>query len=408
MKNIIRRIIDEFREFPASTTLGVAWIAVFVLMLGDYLYNTPHPSFKQILYGNFTPAHRYGDLTAYELFHGEIWRAITCTFVHYNLLHIGLNLYGLYQLGGLVEEWYGSWLFVTIYALIGGGGNILSALFRRALGLNLMMHSGGGSTVVLGLVALAAVVGWRMKTRNGDYLRSQMVGILGFTAFLGVVLPIIDNWGHAGGAIMGALIGLGHQPLLRLMKGLVAPVTGILAGLILVSSGIAQVRDNRVEDRIQAKILAAQRQLEAADQTVRILAQVEFYYSQVVRLRAMAVSNGKARSSAIDGPGPYRRPKMGWPYLNIADPNFGRNDAVELPRHLEMLDSTKSKLAGPPTEADFKRVRELVAHLFDRPVTNDTWREFRNRWSNLLKKAVAQAMQARLSIEALTRTQKLN
>ena len=52
--------------------------------------------------------------------------------------------------------------------------------------------------MVLGLVALCAVVGWRSRTRIGAFLRSQMVGLLIATAVLGQMVPIIDNWGHAG------------------------------------------------------------------------------------------------------------------------------------------------------------------------------------------------------------------
>jgi len=401
---MIRRIIAEFREFPASTTLGVAWVAVFLLMLANYLQNTPSPSITRIIIGNFTPAHRYGDLTPNELFQGEAWRTITCTFVHYNLLHIGLNLYGLYQLGGLVEQWYGSWLFVAIYGLIGGGGNIISALFRRALGLNLMMHSGGGSTVVLGLVALAAVVGWRMKTRNGDYLRSQMVGILVFTAILGVLLPIIDNWGHAGGAIMGASIGLGHRHLLRFMKGLVAPVAGILAGFVLVSSGVAQVRENKAEDRVHARLAQTQRRVDSTGQICRNLASIEFFYRRVLQAKAQAGLSELSDALSNTRPGPWRRnTREPWPLLSISAPNF----SAELPMYLALFDSTRAELGTPPTATDYQRVRDLLAHLFDRPTTIETWREFRSRWTVLLKRAVQEHLQARTSIELLARNPRL-
>ena len=79
------------------------------------------------------------------------------------------------------------------------------------------IHTGGGSTILLGLLALAAVVGWRSKTRIGGFLRDQMVAMLVITVVLGVVLSnFVDNFGHAGGAIAGALIGFAHRPLIRL------------------------------------------------------------------------------------------------------------------------------------------------------------------------------------------------
>ncbi len=82
-----------------------------------------------------------------------------------------------------------------------------------------LIPSGGGSTVLLGLLGLGAVVGWRSGTRIGSFLRDQMVAILGFTAVLGIVLfHLIDNYGHAGGAIVGAAFGFAHRPLLRISE----------------------------------------------------------------------------------------------------------------------------------------------------------------------------------------------
>ena len=64
---------------------------------------------------------RFGDLTLRELGQGQVWRLITCNFIHFSLIHLALNLLAMYQLGSMVEEWYGSHQFVFIYALLGVG-----------------------------------------------------------------------------------------------------------------------------------------------------------------------------------------------------------------------------------------------------------------------------------------------
>ena len=88
------------------------------------------------------------------------------------------------------------------------------------------LPSAGGSVVLVGLVALLAVVGWRSRSRFGDYIRAQMVGFLAFTAILGVMIPNIDNFGHAGGAVIGALVGFAHRPMLRRLRGRKEPLDG--------------------------------------------------------------------------------------------------------------------------------------------------------------------------------------
>ena len=197
---MLRRLIDDFREFPATMTLCSLWVVVFALMVLDQVVAGVGPHAGQARPGH-PGGHPFGDMTLGDLFQGEIWRPLTATFVHYGLLHLGMNLFMMYQLGGLVESWYGPWQFLAVYVAIGYGGNLLSALVRHAAGARTRgCASGGGSTVVLGLAALCAVVGWRSRTRIGDYLRSQMVWLLVATAVLGLIVPIIDNWGHAGGA----------------------------------------------------------------------------------------------------------------------------------------------------------------------------------------------------------------
>ena len=63
---------------------------------------------------------------------GEYWRLITSTFVHFSLLHLGLNVLAMYQLGTMAESWFGRPQLIFIYGLTGGGGNLVSALLRYA------------------------------------------------------------------------------------------------------------------------------------------------------------------------------------------------------------------------------------------------------------------------------------
>ena len=59
---------------------------------------------------------------------GEDYRLITAAFVHYGLLHLALNMYALYLIGGVFERYIGPARFLAVYlisALAGSFGALL-------------------------------------------------------------------------------------------------------------------------------------------------------------------------------------------------------------------------------------------------------------------------------------------
>src|SRR3954468_15419151 len=147
---MLRRLSDDFREYPATMVLCSLWALVFLLMVLDQAVHGSVPTIGRLFLG-IRGGHSFGEMTVGAFFEGEIWRPLTATFVHYGLLHLGMNLFMMYQLGGLVESWYGPWQFLAVYVATGIGGNLLSILIRHALGSDPLIASGGGSTVILGL-----------------------------------------------------------------------------------------------------------------------------------------------------------------------------------------------------------------------------------------------------------------
>ncbi len=311
-------LADDVRECPATWTLAASWVLVFALMhLVQWRSGVEAPAggFANPLAISSTVGHRFGDMTWAEVRHGEVWRLVTATFVHFSLVHVGMNVFGLIKLGQLVEPWYGSGPFLAVCLAIGGFGNLVGGLIRQAITLgkanlagsrvarlwpawfeggqfdgmdaSFLIPSGGGSTVLLGLLGLGAVVGWRSKTRIGSFLRDQMVAILGFTAVLGVVLfQLIDNYGHAGGAIVGALFGFAHRPLLRISERSrpfrLACWTGVVAAVVacLVAAG----RDDRFELGFRADVVQVWNRNQADTQTLTDLERVAVLYARNLSL----------------------------------------------------------------------------------------------------------------------------
>src|SRR5690348_15758884 len=143
-----RSVLDDLRRSPATMTLAVLWVFVYLMMQArqDHFVWSTNP----FVFGAVTVpvSHQYGDATTTELLQGQVWRAVTSTFVHFSLLHLLLNLAGLVPLGLMIEDRYGSPLFLAVYLVIGGLGNLLAAYIRPWFGVADFIHCGGGSTVV--------------------------------------------------------------------------------------------------------------------------------------------------------------------------------------------------------------------------------------------------------------------
>jgi rhomboid protease GluP len=239
--NLLRTIARDLRDAPATAFFCLSWVAVFVAMVTVGWVQSSPPSWWQFLVLGCPNAHRFGELSLSALGQGEIWRLITCNFVHYSLLHVVLNLIGFFILGSMIESWYGSSQFLMLFTVTGGLGNLVSALSRFGLGVNPHHVSGGGSVVVMGLIGLLAVVGWRSRhSWEGELLRPILMTLV-LTGILGISLPrYIDNWGHAGGLAVGLPLGLADRYFLRNRYRPSAWGMGMISGLIIASCAMAQ------------------------------------------------------------------------------------------------------------------------------------------------------------------------
>ena len=130
---------------------------------------------------------------------GEWWRIISSAFLHYGLIHVGMNMLILMWVGRMLEPTIGPWRFALLYA---------ACLFGGALGALLASPGGltaGASGAVFG-VAGAVVVAERARG-----VRWQDSGIFVFLVInivLSLLIPRISIGGHFGGLIMGVLCGL--------------------------------------------------------------------------------------------------------------------------------------------------------------------------------------------------------
>jgi membrane associated rhomboid family serine protease len=129
---------------------------------------------------------------------GQWYRLFTAAFLHFEIFHIGFNMYALYIFGPPLEAALGRMRFIALYVLAGLGGSILSV----ALG-PLGETAAGASGAIFGLFgALYIVARHRNLATNG--IAITIVANLIFT----FAVPNIDWRGHVGGLITGGVVAL--------------------------------------------------------------------------------------------------------------------------------------------------------------------------------------------------------
>ena len=166
---------------------------------------------------------------------GEVWRLVTSGFLHSGLLHLGFNMFILWQLGAMMEPAIGRLRFGIIYfvsMLCGSFGALL--LSPNALTV-------GASGAVFGLMSSAVVV---MRSRGIDPMASGLPMWIGLNLAITFVIPGISIGGHLGGLIGGALAALVMFELPRAMRGVprVAPMLIASAiGVVAVAGSLAVV-----------------------------------------------------------------------------------------------------------------------------------------------------------------------
>lgn len=137
---------------------------------------------------------------------GQYWRILTGIVLHSGVVHVFFNSLGLFVLGKLFEFLSNRAHLAIVFLLSGIGGGLLTFLFVP------YSNSIGASGAILGLLGYLTVYGYkRRRLLPNSFLRNILFGI-GFMVFIGIVVPRVDNFGHLGGFLTGAMYGLIQVP----------------------------------------------------------------------------------------------------------------------------------------------------------------------------------------------------
>ena len=182
--------------------INVAVYLIFALLSQNLLDPTTTPYFVQFAQSN--PAIQQNPADA--------WTIFTAMFLHFNLLHIGLNMLSLFFIGTAVEVFFGKWRYLVIYLLSGIIGGIVTYFVSPTA---LAAGASGAIFGVFGALGVFYIVNRRSLGMFGNGAITNWLFWLGLNLVWGFSDPSIGIFDHLGGLAAGMIIAFLLMPRVR-------------------------------------------------------------------------------------------------------------------------------------------------------------------------------------------------
>lgn len=204
---------------------------------------------------------------------GEWWRLLTANFVHRDWLHIGFNLFVLFHFGAALENAYRPLDFMLILLAAALGTTVLSYAMTDAV-------SAGASGMAYGMLGGAMAFGLQYRRILPERYRAVLGGAVVPTVlvflYIGWTSSGVDNWGHVGGLLAGAVATTLQRPRLlgerptprRALLVRVVPMIAVVGGLVMAEPLYAERGPRLVvqrEDRFGLELPVPERWRPSAD-----------------------------------------------------------------------------------------------------------------------------------------------
>ena len=170
------------------------------------------------------------------------WRLLVSNYLHVGIIHLGFNMWCLWNLGALAERIFEPWTYILIYTACGLAGS-LASLWGHPLVVGV-----GASGAIFGLAgALIGALYFGRLPVPTEAVRGTLKSLLSFAGYnllFGAVVPGIDNLAHIGGVLAGLALGtvlaksLMASPYARAARRHVV----FVAAAIVLSMGFAMIR----------------------------------------------------------------------------------------------------------------------------------------------------------------------
>lgn len=252
-----RRRRPTWAMAPATYLLVGINCAVYLAMVFSGI-SPVSPNVEQLMHWGANNA-------GYVLLYGEWWRIVSAMFLHVGILHLGLNMWCLWNLGLLAEPLMGSLGLIAAYILTGAAGNLLSTLVNWIwpihYGGSVVFPAGAGASgAVFGIAGVLIVLlkSDRLPIPKIELkkLRKSVIYFAAINLVFGLMISggssmlhsglNIDNMAHVGGFSSGLLLAVPMVPRIGSPKSkfetrLRASVAMLVGLLVLFGFFLAQL-----------------------------------------------------------------------------------------------------------------------------------------------------------------------
>jgi len=184
-----------------------------------------------------------------ELVADEPWRLLSAVFVHFGIVHVVMNLFGLMSLARVAEPAVGTARFIVAYVVSGIAGFATTVITGLISGQGAFGFTAGASGAVFGVMGL--ILGFLLRRRDPRWKQFAVQAVL-FSVIFGFAVNsmnsgvLVNNSAHLGGLAAGFVFGFIYAGHRRGRSDLLVNVGAILALLACVASlALAQLSGRR-------------------------------------------------------------------------------------------------------------------------------------------------------------------
>lgn len=202
-----RFAISRNPRFVTNVIIGINVIifVIFAILSRSILDVTQTPLFQMFAQDN----------QAIMQHPDQFWRIFTAMFLHFSIIHIGLNMLSLFFIGTVVEVFYGKWRYLAIYL----GSGILGGIVTFFLTPDALAAGASGAIFgVFGALGVFYLINRRALGAYGSGAIMNWLFWLVLNLVWGFSSPGIGIWDHIGGLAAGIVIAFLLLPKQRLRR----------------------------------------------------------------------------------------------------------------------------------------------------------------------------------------------